>query len=61
MSEPAVGYEWHPIDDLPPGWPSLAGAELPALAAVWEEQRQQVVDARALEEFAVRLRREWAI
>jgi len=61
MSEPAIGYEWHPIEDLPDGWGLLAGPELAALAAVWEEQRQQLVDARALEEFTARLRREWAI
>ncbi len=57
----ATGYTWHPIGDLPDDWTDLASTELPALADVWAEQKQELASSEALQRFNERLRREWAI
>lgn len=61
MDEPAVGHRWEPIEDLPADWGGLASRELAALSAVWEEQRESLVDEQGLRRFNERLQRQWAI
>jgi len=60
MSTP-VHHRWQPLTDLGPGDDAAASEELPALVAVWEEQRSRLGDDRALADFNARLAREWAI
>ncbi|CAN5400359.1 hypothetical protein BH24ACT7_BH24ACT7_05230 [soil metagenome] len=54
-------YEWRPIEDLDDRDLATASTELPPLAEVWQEQRSELHDDQALQEFNQRLQREWAI
>jgi Fic family protein len=56
-----VVHQWRPIEDLTVKDLSSASAELPPLAEVWKEQRAELADDRAVEQFNERLQREWAI
>lgn len=56
-----IAHAWAPITDLTDEDRSSASEELPALAAVWTEERQRIGDDRALAQFNERLQREWAI
>jgi Fic family protein len=60
MSNPAVGYTWHPITDLSHDDRALASEELPALVATWDEVRFDLATEQ-VELFNERLQREWAI
>lgn len=60
MSTP-VHHRWQPLTDLEPDDEAAASEELPALVAVWDEQRSRLGDDRALADFNARLAREWAI
>ncbi len=60
MSTP-VHHRWRPLTDLGLDDEAAASDELPALVAVWEEQRSRLGDDRALADFNARLAREWAI
>ena len=51
--------EWHSITDYDPA--DLADRELAALSSVWVEQRAELSKSSLMSEFAVRLKREWAI
>jgi Fic family protein len=53
-------YRWSPIQDLPENLAGLSDGELKPLIEVWTEQRG-ALDATAVEEFRLRLHREWAI
>jgi len=56
-----VHHQWQPLTDLGPADEAAASKELPALVAVWDEQRSRLGDDRALADFNARLAREWAI
>lgn len=56
-----VHHRWQPLTDLAADDEAAASTELPALAAVWEEQKTRLGDDRALDDFNARLAREWAI
>ncbi len=60
MNQPAA-YKWLPLSDLPENYPSLSSAELTVLHQIWLEQRESLSSLKGVEEFNVRLRREWAI
>lgn len=51
--------EWHSITDYDPA--DLADRELAALSSVWVEQKAELSKSSLMSEFAVRLKREWAI
>ncbi|MFO7776107.1 MAG: Fic family protein [Candidatus Hydrogenedentota bacterium] len=53
--------KWRPIQDLPTTWHELADDNLPALAEIWEEQREHLEKLDAVKEFNSRLQRQWAI
>jgi Fic family protein len=57
----AVGFQWHPIEDLPADWQSLANPELASLATIWAEQHTQLKSSQSVKEFNERLLREWSI
>ncbi|MBF0317133.1 MAG: Fic family protein [Nitrospirae bacterium] len=52
--------DWSPIEDLPADLTTLANVEIATLASVWSEQRQSL-NSSNLQEFIVRLKRQWAI
>jgi fido (protein-threonine AMPylation protein) len=52
---------WQPITDLSSDDLAAASDELPALAAVWSEERDHLGDDQSLAQFNERLAREWAI
>lgn len=54
-------HRWRPIEDYEVDPAALASAELRALAAVWQEQRERIEAAGALRRFNERLGRKWAI
>ena len=56
-----VGHSWRPIEDLPSGWQDFADADLPSLADVWNETREDLGAEGAIADFNERLKREWAI
>ncbi|PWU10483.1 MAG: filamentation induced by cAMP protein fic [Terriglobia bacterium] len=56
-----TGYKWHRIEDFSEDPKSLTDGELEALKRVWANQRAELIESGALEEFDKRLRREWAI
>lgn len=56
-----IHHRWRPLADFSADDEAAASDELPALAAVWEEQRTRLGDERALADFNARLAREWAI
>lgn len=56
-----TAHKWQPITDLPSDPKSLTDGELESLARVWRDQKAELIEKEALEEFNRRLRREWAI
>lgn len=52
---------WHPIQDLPEDWQSLAHEELQSLATLWEEQRLRLESTSSYRVFLERMRRKIAI
>lgn len=54
------GYKWHPIEDLPEDWQSLADLEFPSLIQVWQDYRESL-PPDAIVQFQGRLHREWSI
>jgi Fic family protein len=56
-----TAYRWHPLQDYQVPPTSLARPELRQLAQVWAEQRNELDRVDGLEEFNLRLKREWAI
>jgi Fic family protein len=57
----AIAHKWRPITDLPDDPRSLTDGELDSLQRVWRNQKDQLIEPTALDEFDKRLRREWAI
>ena len=55
-----AAFKWAPIEDLPLGWEDLSCPEVASLESIWRETRGEL-DQSALDEFNVRLAREWAI
>ena len=37
-----VGHNWHPIEDWPEDWETLADADLRQLADHWDENREEL-------------------
>src|SRR5579864_7673669 len=56
-----TAYKWHLITDLPDDPKSLTDGELDSLRLVWDSQKAELIEHKALDEFDKRLRREWAI
>jgi Fic family protein len=56
-----IAYKWHLIDDLVEDPKSLTDGELESLGRIWAEQKTELAESGALDEFDKRLRREWAI
>ncbi|MEI7834310.1 MAG: Fic family protein [bacterium] len=54
-------YAWSPIEDLPVDWSKLASSELEGLSVVWQEQQARMEQLEGVQQFNVRLRREWSI
>jgi hypothetical protein len=52
---------WAPITDLSDDDRAAASDELPALASVWNDERERLGDDASLAQFNERLTREWAI
>jgi prophage maintenance system killer protein len=57
----AVSHKWQPVTDLGENPNSLTDGELASLRRVWADQKKELIESGALEEFDKRLRREWAI
>jgi Fic family protein len=60
LNQPIV-HKWHPIEDLPTDFQSMASTELRSLSEVWLEQRESLQDSAALRRFNDHLQRQWAI
>lgn len=60
MTSPAA-YRWRPLQDLPEDFASLSNSELKPLHDIWLEQKSSLSKDGSLEQFNLRLRREWAI
>ena len=56
-----TAYKWQPIADLPADPKTLTDGELEALHRVWANQKRELIESEALDEFEKRLRREWSI
>jgi hypothetical protein len=56
-----VGYQWKPIEGLPPEAASLGDGELSSLALVWRDIRERAESTAAISEFLARLKREWSV
>lgn len=54
-------YRWSPITDLLPEEKEKKVDELPPLASIWKDERQNLGSDTSLTTFNERLRREWAI
>jgi Fic family protein len=54
-------FKWHEITDLPEDFDSLTSHELRPLHEIWIEQKGTLVERGAMEEFHLRLKREWAV
>ena len=52
---------WQPIADLPADWNALASTELAGLAPIRKKHAEQLREDPSLDEFNLRLKREWAI
>lgn len=52
---------WEPITDLPPDWRALSDGELGPLLRFWNDQRLELEQSGALNNFSQRLAREWSI
>lgn len=61
MSEPAVSYEWNPIEDLPGDWHSIARPDLDELLRVWSQERASLKDPSKVGRLEERLATLWAI
>lgn len=61
MSQKAVAFKWHLLEDLPKDLLSLRKEDLKGLADIWREQSRRLRDSEALQSFNERLCREWAI
>jgi Fic family protein len=57
----ANAYRWRPITDLPNDPRALTDGEMDSLYRVWQNQKNDLSERTALDEFDKRLRREWAI
>jgi fido (protein-threonine AMPylation protein) len=57
----AKDYRWREIEDLPEDVRPLTNNELRPLHKIWTERKPGLGDRAALNEFRVRLKREWAI
>src|SRR5205814_3302884 len=55
------GYTWRRIEDLPSNWAEMSNRELESLPHQWDSQRLKLANSSALEDFNLRLHREWAI
>jgi hypothetical protein len=51
-------YKWQPITDLPAEPKTLSDGELESLRRVWANQKKEMIESGALDEFEGRLRRE---
>lgn len=60
MNRP-VFHKWHPIEDLPKDYESMASTELRSLSEVWLEQRESLQGSTALVRFNEQLQRQLAI
>jgi fido (protein-threonine AMPylation protein) len=56
-----IAYKWRPIEDLGADPKSLTDGELESFKRVWANQKTELIQFRALEDFEQRLRREWSI
>jgi len=59
--QPTTSYEWSRIQDLPSEPATLEYSELRQLSGIWEEQREELHEIDAVEQFNQRLLRRWAI
>jgi hypothetical protein len=55
-----IYYQWHPIEDLPDDFMSLANQEFHEIAEIWLEVKAKI-KGLVFNEFLERLNREWAI
>jgi fido (protein-threonine AMPylation protein) len=57
---PDVYHNWHPIEDLPDNYSTLANSKFHEIAKTWLEIKQQL-KGPVLDGFSKKLNREWAI
>ena len=56
-----ISYKWHPIEDLTSEEYQFVDSGLDSLAAVWNEQKEELNQKGVLNDFVKRLQRQWAI
>ena len=56
-----INYKWHPIEDLTSDEYLFVDSGLDSLAAVWNEQKEELNQKGVLNDFVKRLQRQWAI
>ena len=54
-------YRWHPLEDLPGDWRDLCSDGLRSLSEIWQEQHERLTGSSALNQFNLKLQRQWAI
>ena len=61
MENKNIAYQWKPIEDINQSWENLRRTEINSLSEIWLEQRDQLTQTQAVNEFNERLSREWSI